>query len=224
MVGDRGAEAAQADLHLFVVQRPAVCADLVQGFPQRGRVGDGVGREARQAVADEGVQFGVGDVRQQHLAQRRRMGRCPLADECVHADQSRAVHGLHADRLAVVEDADMDGFAGFARQVLEWGKCLPAKLLMPNRGGPEGVEAHRQRIAACERIFLKVSELLDRVEDAEHGRLGLPQFGGEFGQAPGFLTGETIHDFEALAEGAEAVRVACHGFGVSHYEIMAFIL
>ena len=68
--GDRGAEAAQPDLHFLIVQRPAIRSDLVQRLPQGSRVDDGVWGEARQAAADQGIEVGVRHMCQQHLPQR----------------------------------------------------------------------------------------------------------------------------------------------------------
>jgi hypothetical protein len=216
VIGDRRAEAAQADLHLLVVQRPALRAHLVQRLAQRRRRGDGVGREAGQAAADERIQLGVRQMRQQHLAQGRRVRRRALADEGVHADQPGAVHRLHADRLVVVQDADMHGLAGFPRQVLQRRQRLPAELLMAHRGRAQRVEAHGEGIAAGLGVLLQEPERLDRVQDAEYRRLGLPELGGEFGQAPAFLPGEAVDHRESLVQGAEQVGVAGWVVGVSH--------
>lgn len=221
MVGDRGPQAAQAEFHFLVVERPAVGADLVQRLPQGGRVGDGVGREPHQAVADECIQIGVRNMGEQHLAKRGSVRGRALADKGVHADQPRAVHCLYADRLAVVEDADMDGFTGVVGKVLQRRQRLPAQLLMPDGGRAEGVKAHGQRIAAGNRVFLEVPEFLDRVENTEHGRLALPQFGGEFGKAPGFLTGKAVQNLQPLTEGSQAIGITRYVIVVSHCGTMA---
>ena len=211
-------------LHLLVVQRPALRAHLVQRLAQRRRRGDGVRGEARQAVGDERIQLGVRQMRQQHFSQCGGVRRRAFADEGVHADQPGAVHRLHADRLVVVEDADVDGLAGVAREVLQRGQRLPAKLLVAHRGRAQRVEAHGERIAAGLGVFLQEPERLDRVQDAEDGRLGLAELGGEFGEAPAFLPGEAVDDLEALVQGAEAVGVAGVVAAVSHCGISAVFL
>jgi len=68
---------------------------------------------------------------------------------------------------------------------------------------------------------LQVPERLDGVQDAEYRRLGLPELGGEFGEAPAFLPGEAVDHLEALVQGAEQVGVAWVIGYVSHCGILA---
>jgi len=63
---------------------------------------------------------------------------------------------------------------------------------------------------------LQVPERLDGVQDAEYRRLGLPELGGEFGEAPAFLPGEAVDHRESLMQGAEQVGVAGRIVAVSH--------
>ena len=110
----------------------------------------------------------------------------------------------------------MHGLAGVAREVLQGRQRLPAQLLVAHRGRAQGVHAHPERVAAGFGVFVEVAEVLDRVQEAEDGGLGLAKLGGEFGQAPAFLPCEAVDHLEPFAERTEQVGIARRGGGISH--------
>lgn len=145
----RGRHTRHPDRAVFPFGRPAARAGLVQRRVEFGAVGDGVVGEGLQLGGQQGVHLGLGEVGQQHLAQRRDVNGEAAADARHHAHGVAGLAAGQIDDVGVVAAGVVDGVADLGANVLK-GVCgVGQRGVAVEVGGArqQGVGAHAERRA-----------------------------------------------------------------------------
>ena len=171
---DRDGDGSEPVRELLVVDRDARLANAPEVGEQRGlrraRVGAAPGE--RGAVEDV-VALGLGEEREQHLAQGGAVRREPGADMEVEVDlvlvPARGAEALDVDDVDVVEDRQVDGMPRLVAEPLEVRRGHVPELHRVDRREPEVEHARAERVLAGCGVLVEVAELREGGDVAVRG-------------------------------------------------------
>ena len=212
-VAHRHGDAADPGEVLLVVDRVAAFADRVELVRQALRIGQGLRRVLDQrSLLQKAVAAALGHRGQEELAARRCVQRHPRAGAEVHAQRPGGLDTVEVQHRVAVGDGQVAGLADLLDQLLEdrvaRGPVRRAEQHLPG----ELVEPFREAVALGVGLAGHHTGVLERAQDAQHGRLGQRDRLGDLGELRRpFVIGQGLEDADGPQDGRTGRDVGVGG-------------
>src|SRR6056297_58437 len=212
-VVDRNRYAADPDAALLVVQGVTLLPDADQVRRQRTRLEQRtVGETRKLGAVQEPRQRGLVQIGQQHLAERRGVGRMPASDLAENAERAACLLDRDVDDVEAVEHGEAHGLVGGFGQLAKMGSGDLVQLEIGKVAVSEIQYARPQPVAVA--LTQHDAVELQRAQDAQQRRLADVVVGGQLLEPARLGAGREVEqDPHGTREDLHDVLVVVGGVG-----------